>query len=87
MVNWLNSMFHKILLLIDAAVYWFVSMCYQLFVRMATLQLFDDAFFGEFANRIYAILGVFIVCKENFSLQEPTRMTSVLSFFIALINS
>ena len=79
MVNWLNSMFHKILLLIDAAVYWFVSMCYQLFVRMATLQLFDDAFFGEFANRIYAILGVFMLFYLAYALLnaliDPEKLT------------
>ena len=79
MVNWLNSMFHKILLLIDAAVYWFVSMCYQLFVRMSTLQLFNDDFFGEFANRIYAILGVFMLFYLAYALLnaliDPEKLT------------
>lgn len=79
MVNWLNSMFHKILLLIDAAVYWFVSMCYQLFVRMATLQLFNDAFFEDFANRIYAILGVFMLFYLAYALLnaliDPEKLT------------
>ena len=32
-IKWLNSMFHKILLLIDGAIYWAVSQTYQIFVK------------------------------------------------------
>ena len=60
MLGWLNSIFHKIVLLLDSVIYWAVSMAYQLFIRLATLRLFEDSFFSEFANRIYAILGVFM---------------------------
>ena len=58
-IDWINSGFHRIMLLIDSVVYWAVSMCYQLFVKLATMRLFEDSFFSDFASRFYAILGVF----------------------------
>lgn len=68
MLGWLNSIFHKIVLLLDSVIYWAVSMAYQLFIRLATLRLFEDSFFSEFANRIYAILGVFMLFYLAYAL-------------------
>lgn len=67
-LGWLNSMFHKIMLLLDSMVYWAVSMVYQLFIRLATLRIFEDSFFSDFANRIYAILGVFMLFYLAYAL-------------------
>ena len=66
--NWWHSLFQKILLFLDSVVYWAVSMCYQLFVKLATFRLFDDSFFSEFANRIYSILGVFMLFYLAYAL-------------------
>ena len=59
--DWINEGFHSFLLLIDAVVYWFVSVCYNLFVFLATKPIFKEEFFTDFARRIYAILGVFML--------------------------
>ena len=56
--TWLNNMFHKILLLIDGCIYWTVSQVYQIFIKLADARIFQDAFFSNFAKRIYAIIGV-----------------------------
>ena len=77
--DWINSAFHRIMLLLDAVVYWFVSIVYQLFMRLATMRLFEDDFFGNFASRIYAILGVFMLFYLAYSLLNalinPERLT------------
>lgn len=56
------------MLLLDSVIYWAVSMAYQLFIKLATLRLFDDSFFSDFANRIYAILGVFMLFYLAYAL-------------------
>ena len=66
--DWLNSGFHRIMLLLDSVVYWAVSACYQLFMKLATLRLFEDEFYGDFASRIYAILGVFMLFYLAYAL-------------------
>ena len=40
--DWINEGFHSFLLLIDAVVYWFVSVCYNLFVFLATEPIFKE---------------------------------------------
>ena len=57
-IKFLNSMFHSILLLIDGGIYWAFSQVYQIFIKLADARIFQDAFFSNFAKRIYAIIGV-----------------------------
>ena len=66
--GWLNDSFHKIMLLLDAIVYWVVSVCYNLFVFLATEPIFKEEFFTDFARRIYAILGVFMLFYLAYAL-------------------
>ena len=77
--NWWHSLFQKILLFLDSVVYWAVSMCYQLFVRLATFRLFEDSFFSDFASRIYSILGVFMLFYLAYALLnaliDPEKLT------------
>ncbi len=77
--NWWHSLFQKILLFLDSVVYWAVSMCYQLFVKLATFRLFEDSFFSEFASRIYSILGVFMLFYLAYALLnaliDPEKIT------------
>ncbi len=79
-IKWLNSMFHKILLLIDGAIYWAVSQTYQIFVKLADARIFEDAFFSNFAKRIYAIIGVVMLFYLAYalltSLVDPDKATS-----------
>lgn len=48
-------------------------------MRLATMRLFEDDFFGDFASRIYAILGVFMLFYLAYSLLNalinPERLT------------
>lgn len=77
--DWLSAQFQKIMLWIDSVIYWAVSMVYQLFIKLATIRLFDNEFFGDFANRIYAILGVFMLFYLAYALLNalinPDKLT------------
>ena len=66
--DWINEGFHSFLLLIDAVVYWFAAVCYNLFVFLATEPIFKEEFFTDFARRIYAILGVFMLFYLAYAL-------------------
>lgn len=68
MVKWLNNQFHAVLLWLDSVVYWLASECYQLFIKLASARIFEDEFFANFANRIYAILGVFMLFYLAYAL-------------------
>ncbi len=79
-MGWLNNMFHKILLLIDGAVYWAVSQVYQIFIKLADARIFQDAFFSNFAKRVYAIIGVVMLFYLAYalltSLVDPDKATN-----------
>lgn len=67
-ISWVNKTFHQILLLIDGCIYWAVSQAYQIFIRLADARIFEDAFFSNFAQRIYAILGVIMLFYLAYAL-------------------
>ncbi len=66
--DWANNIFHTILLWLDSVVYKFIAICYELFVFLATEPIFDEEFFSDFARRIYAILGVFMLFYLAYAL-------------------
>lgn len=66
--DWANHAIHKLFLWIDSGVYWFASECYQLFIKLASTKIFEDEFFSNFANRIYAILGIFMLFYLAYAL-------------------
>ncbi len=68
LLDWLNDSFHKIMLLLDAIVYWAISVSYQLFMVLARERIFKEEFFSSFARRIYAILGVFMLFYLAYAL-------------------
>lgn len=67
-VDWLNNALHALLLLLDEVVYWAASQCYQLFIKLANTRLFEESFFANFSNRIYAILGIFMLFYLAYAL-------------------
>lgn len=77
--GWLNSAFHHIMLYIDSVVYWFAATCYKMFMFIATTQIFKEDFFVDFARRIYAILGVFMLFYLAYALLnalvDPERLS------------
>lgn len=78
-LGWFNNAIHMFLLWLDQSVYWFAAQCYQLFMKLATAQIFTDDFFAGFANRIYAILGVFMLFYLVYALLnaivDPDKLT------------
>lgn len=79
-IKFLNSMFHSILLLIDGGIYWAFSQVYQIFIKLADARIFQDAFFSNFAKRIYAIIGVVMLFYLAYALLnalvDPDKATS-----------
>ena len=78
--SWFNNQLHRFLLWLDQSVYWTASQCYQLFMKLATAQIFTDDFFSSFAKRIYAILGVFMLFYLVYALLnaivDPDKLTN-----------
>ncbi len=77
--DWANSIFQSIMLWIDSVVYWFAAQCYQLFMKLSMAQIFDNNFYSDFANRIYSILGVFMLFYLAYALLnalvDPDKLT------------
>lgn len=78
--SWFNNQIHRFLLWLDQSVYWFAAQCYQLFMKLSTAQIFTDDFFSNFAKRIYAILGVFMLFYLVYALLnaivDPDKLTN-----------
>ena len=78
-VSWFNNTIHHFLLWVDETIYWFAAQCYQLFMKLATAQIFKDSFFNNFASRIYALLGIFMLFYLVYALLnaivDPDKLT------------
>lgn len=74
-VNALRS----VLIGLDSVVYWFVSILYQLFMIISNATIFDDATMKTFYQRIYVLIGIFMLFKISFSLlsmiANPEKLT------------
>ncbi len=66
--DWINSFFQSVMLWFDSVIYWFAAQCYQLFMKLSMAQIFDNNFYNNFANRIYSILGVFMLFYLAYAL-------------------
>ena len=53
---------------LDQIVYDLISKVYDLLMEIANINLFDNEIFSIFAERIYALLGLFMLFKVSFSL-------------------
>ncbi len=77
--DFVNTGIQSVFLWIDSVVYWFASQCYQLFIKLAGTKIFEDSFFANFANRIYVILGVFMLFYLAYALLnaivDPEKLT------------
>jgi len=68
LTDWINRQFHQSLLFIDSVVYWAASQCYELFIKLASTRIFEDEFFASFAQKIYTILGIFMLFYLAYAL-------------------
>lgn len=53
---------------IDVAIYGVISSVYELMIRIATFEVFKEGAFDKTTNRIYALVGIFMLFKLAFSL-------------------
>lgn len=66
--QWLMNLVRSLFFIIDRIVYSFIVTVYNLLVDIATTEIFTETIFQEFADRIYAILGIFMLFKVSFNV-------------------
>ncbi len=70
---------HSILLWLDAIVYQFVALMYDIFVLLSRTNIFKDDFYRNFSQRIYAVLGVIMLFVLAYALLkamvDPEQLT------------
>ncbi len=66
--NWIDDLLRGISLFFDNIFYSLIPILYNLFVGIAETTIFSEELFLEFASRIYALLGIFMLFKVSFSL-------------------
>lgn len=71
--------FHSIMLWLDAIVYEFVSRIYNIFILLAETNIFEQDFYRNFSQRIYAVLGVVMLFVLAYALLQalvdPDKLT------------
>lgn len=77
--HFLSVGFHSILLWLDAIVYQFVAVVYNIFMILAGMNIFSQSFYQDFAQRVYAILGVVMLFVLAYALLQglvdPDKIT------------
>lgn len=63
-----TNFFINILLAIDSGIYWLAAKAYELLLAIAEVQIFDNDTIRVFGERIYILLGIFMLFKVSFSL-------------------
>ena len=58
-INGIQSFFFKICILIDGVVYNMINVCYQIFLLLSRVRIFDDNVFSGFLNRYILSLSLF----------------------------
>ena len=53
---------------LDKIVYWFIGVVYTIFMEIANTTMFSNEIFNEFENKVYALLGIFMLFKVSFSV-------------------
>ena len=78
-INGIQSFFFKICILIDGVVYNMINVCYQIFLLLSRVRIFDDNVFSGFLNRFYVLVGVLTLFFVAYSLLKvianPDNMT------------
>lgn len=52
----------------DKAIYWLISFAYNVIIEITSIQIFSDETVSEFADRLYTLIGIFMLFKLSFSL-------------------
>lgn len=89
--------FYKLFLLIDSIIYFFVDICYRIFLLIATTNIFDETSYNEIVGRIYIVLGVVmlfvltytmlkaIINPEEFSKDNESAPKIIMNTITSLI--
>ncbi len=67
-MDWLTYILRGFFSFLDKIVYGAINSVYNLFTDIAGTTIFSEAIFSEFASKIYALLGVFMLFKVSFSI-------------------
>ena len=65
---WLDEKLSQLFLLIDSALYSVVAWLYELFLKIAQTEIFNNAVYENFAQRVYIVLGVVMLFVLAYSL-------------------
>ncbi|MCI8575805.1 MAG: hypothetical protein HFI09_04980 [Bacilli bacterium] len=65
---WLDNKLAQLCLIIDSALYSAVAWLYELFLKIAQTEIFTDSLYENLAQRIYIVLGVFMLFVLAYSL-------------------
>lgn len=60
--------FREIALSIDSVIYWFIKAVYNLLVDIASMQIFTQGTINELSERVYALIGIFMLFKLTLSM-------------------
>lgn len=87
----LETIFRTLLFWLDSIVYKFIPTVYNLLVNIAETSIFSEDVFTLFSNRIYTLLGVFMLFKVSFSILtyivDPDAFTDKNKGFGKLISN
>lgn len=68
MPGWLTDIFRSFFFFIDGIIYKFIDTVYSLFLEIANTSIFTEDMINEFAGKVYALVGIFMLFKVSFSL-------------------
>lgn len=66
--TWFMDQIRAFFATLDSIVYNFISVLYQLLLDLADIRIFSGEVINDFATRVYALLGIFMLFKVTFSL-------------------
>ncbi len=55
-------------LIIDGIIYWLLSLLFSLYAKLAGAEIIKESFFSEMMDRVYVIIGVFMLFVVAYSL-------------------
>ena len=64
----MNGWAHTILLWIDSVAYYFISVMYDIFIKISQVRLFSNEFLDSFSRRIYVFMGIVMLFFLAYSL-------------------
>ena len=64
----IKTVINSLFISIDGMVYYFVSVCYRLFILLATINIFDVKDYNDLVGRIYVILGVVMLFILSYTM-------------------